>query len=84
MRARRTDATQKAIAAAFRQLGWKVIDLSAVGKGCPDLMISRAGTVRLIECKTDKGKLTPAQQERIAEGWPVQIVRRVEDAAEVR
>lgn len=51
----------------FRQLGYKVKDCSGVGKGFPDLIISKIGENILVECKTESGKLTPDQLKFISE-----------------
>lgn len=39
MRAKRVDGNHKAICKALRDAGCGVLDLSAVGKGCPDLLV---------------------------------------------
>lgn len=62
MRARRVDANHRLIKGAFVQLGCSVIDLYAVGGGCPDLAVSRNGQMVLVEIKTEKGDYTPAQE----------------------
>jgi hypothetical protein len=69
----RTDDNQAAIVAALRQLGCEVADLSGVGDGLPELF----------EVKTAKGKLRPQQQAFQAKGWPVQVVRSVDEAVDV-
>ena len=66
---KRTDRNQSEIAAALRDAGYSVEPLSAVGAGIPDLLVGgvdrNSGEVRtwLMEIKTDRGKLTPRQQE---------------------
>lgn len=59
-RAARTDANQEAIVAALRSAGASVQQLSAVGKGCPDLLVGFRGQNWLLECK-DGGK-TPGNR----------------------
>lgn len=67
-RARR-DLSQNAIAQAITGLGGIVTDLSAVGGGVPDLLVSFRGRWFLVEAKshksvshrTKKHELTPAQ-----------------------
>ncbi len=59
--ARRVDANQSVIVAALRQVGCEVTVMSAAGHGMSDLVVTRAGLNYLIETKTAKGKLTPAQ-----------------------
>ncbi len=80
-RAAKVDDNQAAIVAALRQAGCGVLDLSAVGKGCPDLLVHPPAfpacrVAVLMEIK-DGGKppsarkLTPAQVKFHAEwkGW---------------
>ena len=68
-------------------MGASVLSLAAVGKGCPDLLVYRAGRLFMLEVKDgDKPpsarKLTPDQVifHRI---WPVYVVKNVEEAIEV-
>jgi hypothetical protein len=66
MRARKVDANHARIVAAFARLGCSVLDLSRVGQGCPDLLISKHGRNVLVEIKDgDKSpsrrRLTPDQ-----------------------
>jgi hypothetical protein len=79
----RTDDNQAAIVAALRQLGCEVADLSGVGDGLPDLLVLRGGKLHLFEVKTATGKLRPQQQAFQAKGWPVQVVRSVDEAVDV-
>lgn len=76
----RVDRNQVEIVRVLRQLGFQVFDCSRVGQGFPDLAIHRAGTIQLVELKTPTGKLTADQSRFIQSGWPVRIVRSVEDA----
>jgi hypothetical protein len=74
----RTDSNQTAIAASLKFWGCKVIDLSAVGGGCPDLLaLTPTGELRLIEVKNPQGRdrLTDSQTDLIESGWPVHLVR---------
>lgn len=74
----RTDSNQSAIAASLKKAGFKVIDLSAVGGGCPDLLaLTPDGQLKLIEVKNPQGRnrLTDSQKDLIESGWPVTIVR---------
>jgi hypothetical protein len=59
--ARRTDANQKEIVTAFRDLGASVFILSEVGKGCPDLLVGIFGLNYLVEVKD--GKKPPSGQK---------------------
>jgi len=76
----RTDKNSIEIVRVLRQLGFLVFDCSRTGGGYPDLTVCKAGHVQLVELKTPTGKLTPDQQRFIQAGWPVSIVRSVEDA----
>ncbi len=86
-RAARVDANHAAIVAALRAAGCSVLDLSAVGGGCPDLAVGVAGRTVLIEVK-DGAKppsaraLTPHQVRWHADwrGGPVAVVCDVESA----
>lgn len=81
---RRTDANQAEIVAALRKVGCSVLDLSHVGRGCPDILVAPTRThMFLMEIKTAKGKLNRRQQEWIA-NFPckVHVVRSVEEALE--
>ena len=62
MRARRVDANHKEIKKAFLSLGCSVLDLYAVGSGCPDILVSDGISV-LVEIKTLTGELNEAQVE---------------------
>lgn len=82
--AHRSDSNTKPIVQALKMSGWLTLDLRDCGNGCPDLVIWRADKgVRLIEIKTEKGTLEPKQQALIDAGWPIRIVRSVEDALEL-
>lgn len=81
--ARRTDSTHQAIVKALRKVGCKVKDTSRVGQGFPDLVVrasNRLERILLMEVKDPKGKLTPDQEQFLAE-WPeTVIVRSVSEA----
>lgn len=76
----KVDGNHAAIVEALRATGWKVRSLASVGRGMPDLLIARHGIVRLVEVKTPKGTLTPHQVKMVDEGWPVVILRSVDEA----
>lgn len=84
MRGRRTDANQASIMAALRQVGATVVDLSAVGKGVPDLLVGFRGRTYLLEVKNKAGRnrLTADQDVFIAwwHGVPPVIVYNEDDA----
>jgi hypothetical protein len=92
-RAAKTDGSHKAIVQALRQVGCKVSDTSRYGGGFPDLVVRYRGgcgeracqccpewRIFLMEIKEPKGKLTPDQEQFIAD-WPeTVIVRSVQEA----
>lgn len=91
---RRLDANQKEIVSALRKIGCSVLDLSAVGGGCPDLLVGRLGASGrgnlLVEVKNPKHKrrsgstnqTTGAKQEQFRAEWngPAVVVETVEQA----
>ncbi len=84
----KVDANHHAIVVALRRVGCRVLDLSRVGQGCPDLLVSLPKprdlpTLVLIEVKTAKGRQTQDQVNFEAAGWPVFMVRSVDEALKV-
>ena len=77
----KVDRNHAEIVKALRAAGRRVLDLSRVGQGCPDILVGWGGHQVLMEIKADKGKLTP-QQEAFRASWPcpVVIVRSVGEA----
>lgn len=65
MRARKVDANQPEIVAALRGVGAEVTDLSRVGGGVPDLLVSYRKQWFLIECKD--GKKPPSARSLTAD-----------------
>lgn len=66
-RAARRDDNHPEIVAALRKAGCLVLDLGAVGNGCPDLLVHCAGVLTLIEVKDGtkppcERQLTPDQK----------------------
>jgi len=89
-RASKIDRNQPEIVDALRSVGARVQSLATVGGGVPDLLVGYLGDLYLIECKDGKRppserKLTPDQERWHAEwsGYPVYVVKCVEDAADV-
>lgn len=85
-RAARTDANQQEIVHGLRQSGCTVLDLSAVGCGCPDILVGRAGHNWLFEIK-DGSKPPSARKLTIPEQaffamWRgnVQVVKSLDEA----
>ena len=77
-RAAKTDENQAEIVAALRLVGWSVLPLHAVGKGCPDLLVAKGEQTFLMEVKDgakppSARKLTPDQVEFHA-AWRGRIV----------
>jgi len=72
------DANQADIVSALRRVGAHVCDLSAAGKGIPDLIVYFRGELRFLELKDGSKppsarKLTPAQKAFHAV-FPVTVV----------
>jgi len=85
-RAARTDANQHEIVKGLRKTGCTVLDLSAVGCGCPDILVGRAGQNWLFEIK-DGAKPPSARKLTIPEQaffamWRgnVQVVKSLDEA----
>ena len=83
-RAAKVDANQDAIVCALRAAGASVQSLAAIGKGCPDLLVARAGLMWLMEVKRGAAKPNPAQYDWHA-NWmaDVHVVRTPDDALRV-
>jgi len=82
-RAARTDKNHTQIVLALRRMGFSVLSLAAVGKGCPDLLISRHGLTLLLEVKNGKAppsqrRLTP-DQNTFHSKFPVFVIKSIED-----
>lgn len=88
-RAARRDANHAEIVKALRAIGVMVLDLGAVGSGCPDLLVGCQGRLTLLEIK-DGDKCVSARaltqdqvkfhREWLAAGLPVFTVESVESA----
>jgi len=77
--AKRVDLNHTEIVNKFRELGASVFDLSAVGRGCPDIMVGYNGQTVLVEIKSgEKKKYTEAQLKFIGE-WKGSSVNRIND-----
>jgi hypothetical protein len=82
----RRDDNHAEIAAAFLQAGASVVDLAAVGCGVPDLLVSFAGALHLVEVKNPSNSygrkgLNKRQAEWAARwrGGPVYVARSISD-----
>ena len=83
--ARKKDVTHNPIAAEFKRLGYSVLDLSALGRNCPDMLVSKSErTTALVEVKSGYGKLSPGQ-EKFRNEWPglVFVARTADDVASI-
>lgn len=82
---KRLDSNHKAIVEAFRKCGYLVMSTSSLGQGFGDLVVARPfkpDSVQIIEIKTPRGKLRETQQQFTQAGWPVVIVRSVDQVLE--
>ena len=85
-RASNVDGNHGEIVAALRAVGCFVQSLAAVGEGCPDLLVIRAGRLWLLEVKDPRQKpsdrrLRQSQVEWHAKaGGVVHVVLTVDDA----
>jgi hypothetical protein len=82
-RAAKRDTIATTIIQALRGVGAQVWQVS--GKGIPDLLVLFRGEFYLLEVKTGRGKLTPAQVEFFddADTPNAAVVRSVDDALQV-
>lgn len=84
MRGRKTDANQASIIAVLREVGASVVDLSAVGKGVPDLMVGYQQVTYLLEVKNVKGRNRTTDHQDVFYAWwrgsKVHIVRTADEA----
>jgi hypothetical protein len=72
----RRDTNEGVIVATLQANGVQVYPMD---QPC-DLLCLFRGEVHLVEVKAPKGKLTDAQEEFLNDGWPLTILRSVEDA----
>lgn len=86
-RAAKTDRNQGLIVEALRDACCAVQTLHAVGGGCPDLLVSRAGKNYLLEVKADEAQRrrkskTAEKQQAWRAVWrgPVAVVTSVDEA----
>ena len=85
-RAAKKDDNQKAVEQAFKAHGFKVFDLSRIGEGWPDLLVSRLKAHAFVEVKGEKGRLTPAQVRFMAENGnqlPIYFAQSDADVVEI-
>lgn len=89
MRAAKVDRNHAEIVDALRKVGCAVQSLAPIGKGCPDVLVSRSGCMWLMEIKDGSkppsGRRLTDDQVRWHTAWgaPVYVVASVEQALEV-
>lgn len=81
---KRVDANQAALVALLRKIGFKVLILSSVGDGVPDLLVGLNGKLRFCEVKDGRKplsaqKLTPDQEAFFAKWDGYCTILRCED-----
>ena len=74
---KKVDNNQLEIVKAFRSMGATVLNLSGVGKGCPDLLIGYKSISVLVEIKSKTGKFTEPQL-KFMEQWQGGAVNRID------
>lgn len=86
-RAARTDATHAPIIETLRKLGWLVADTHSLPNFVDAVAFkpTGAGGVRLLEIKSGaKAPMTDSQKFMVRDGWPICILRSVQDAIDLR
>ena len=83
--AARVDANHALIVAGLRACGARVLSLAAVGKGCPDILVSHPTRgLQLMEIKNGKkppsARALTTDQVDFHQHWPVTVVTNVEQA----
>jgi Holliday junction resolvase len=80
---RRVDDNQKSIVHTFIALGCSVLDLSTVGRGCPDLLVGYKGNSVLVEVKSSAKATFTEPQIKFMQEWRGGAVSRIDsvDAA---
>ena len=79
------DANHIEIVEKLRSIGAVVVDLAAVGKGVPDILVGFRGKTYLMEIKTAKGYVRATQEQffRSWNGGHIAVVRSFDDAYNV-
>lgn len=75
------DKNHGEIVALLKRRGFSVVDLSRVGSGCPDILVSDSRDMWLAEIKTDTGKFKDSQTKFYAQwgGKPIYVLRSLDD-----
>jgi hypothetical protein len=87
MRGKKKDANHDEIAEYLEKAGLLVEDMSAVGRGVPDLLVAYRNVIKMVEIKNKKTSygrkgLNGLQRKLVDRGFPVCVVRSLEEAAE--
>jgi hypothetical protein len=84
----RVDRNHWDVFSAFKRLGWCAISTHALGSGFPDMVVAKAGVLKLVEVKDGKKSksrrpLTPDQviyhRDMAAAGCPVVLITSLDD-----
>lgn len=80
---KRVDDNQKQLVHTFIALGASVLNLSTVGRGCPDLLIGYKGKSVLVEIKRNSKATFTDPQVKFMQDWRGGAVSRIDsvDAA---
>jgi hypothetical protein len=80
---KRVDDNQKTLIHTFIALGASVLNLSTVGRGCPDLLLGYKGKTVLVEVKSSEKASYTEPQVKFMQTWRGGAVSRVDsvDAA---
>lgn len=83
MRFKKVDANQSEIVKTFKALGCSVVDLSSVGRGCPDLVIGINKMTIFVEIKSSAKASYTSHQIEWMQNWRGGTVARIDsiDAA---
>lgn len=66
--AARVDKNHGEVVKSFRDLGCSVLSLAQLGKGVPDLVVSKNGRTCMVEVKSGRNDLND-DQRAFKEGW---------------
>ena len=80
---KRVDENKKTLIHTFIALGASVLNLSTVGRGCPDLLIGYKGKTVLVEIKSNSKATFTEPQIKFMQEWRGGAVSRIDsvDAA---
>lgn len=79
----RKDANHSDVVSWFEHCRCLVWDAAAHGAPFDLLVRTPSGRIVVVEVKHGKGKLTDNERDMIADGWPVRIVRDVDDVVAI-